>query len=174
MKQILTLLMVALLFVACGNCKKCKDDDKCCDSTKNECCKHPENLVMVDSLLTNQEAFLDKNIAVCGVAIHVCEHSGKNLFIATDTAAEDYLVAKATADLGVFDKALLNEHVCAFGTFKKAEVEAVETHHEKEVYYYLQCDSVKQCKCKEITKNVGDAAKSGCKGHSEKHNCEGQ
>ncbi|MBP7464421.1 MAG: hypothetical protein KA793_08795 [Bacteroidales bacterium] len=170
MKHLFVILVAAILVSACCNNKK--TDDKCCDGndTTKTSCKCPENMVNLDSLLLNPDSFVDKEISACGIATHVCEHSGKNLFVAVNEDDENYLVAKATDSLGTFDKTLAGKHVMVSGTFRKTEEESVETHHEKDVFYYLETSKVAECKCSGKNEGCckGKEGKSCCAGHDEK------
>jgi len=162
------MILVLCIFVL-GSC--CNSNSNCdkkniehSDSTATACCEHPENMVMVNEILSDPDNYVDKEISVCGIAIHVCEHSGKNLFVAENADDEDYMVARADDDLVKFNKVLNNKHVIVSGVFVKSEVESIETHHDKEVVYYLLANKVEECKCdgKNAKKCKGHEGKSGC------------
>jgi fructose-specific component phosphotransferase system IIB-like protein len=89
-------------------------------------------MMTVDSLLANLETYVGKEVKVCGKCIHVCEHSGKNIFLANPEDDEIMIVGKAGEGIEAFNKALNGKHIYLIGTLKSVEVEGdeAEVHHD--------------------------------------------
>lgn len=165
MKKLLLLIIPAMMLFACNNADK-KTDDKCCDKEKCEqgSCK---DMITVDDLLANLDENLGKEVTVCGKCIHVCEHSGKNIFLANPENDSIMIVGKAGEGIEAFDKALNGKHIYLKGTLKSVEVEGdeAEVHHDITVEYYIEVSEAKECCC-------GDKKDSKCCDKSdENHKC---
>lgn len=179
MKKLFYLLIPAMFFFACNNAETKKSDETCCD--KEQCdqtmCK---DMVTVDSLLANLDSFVDKEVKVCGKCIHVCEHSGKNIFVANPENDSIMIIGKAGEGIDQFDKNLVDKHVMMVGTLKSVEVENedAEVHHDITVNYYVEVKEVKECNCggkcsgeNKDAKCCGDKKESeGC-GHHKDGGC---
>ncbi len=160
MKNLFFILVALLFMVSCGNSSdKAKEKSDQTEQTEAECLHH-DIKVELEDLLADYDEFVDEDICVSGIAIHICRHGGKRLFLAIDEEDEDYLVAVANDELEAFDDELVGERVRLVGKLIKVEEEEVETHHEKEVYYYLDASEVAKCKCD------GQHKHEGCKGHA--------
>jgi hypothetical protein len=180
MKKLFYLLVPAMFFFACNNSDTKKEEDSCCEKDKKECCDKEacKDMITVDSLLANLETFVNKDVKVCGKCIHVCEHSGKNIFIANPENDTIMIVGKAGEGIEKFDKALLDKHVMVIGVLKSVEVEneEAEVHHDIAVEYYIEVKEAKECKCttdkdgkccgdNKEHKGCGQHKEGGCGGH---------
>ncbi|MDD3011493.1 MAG: hypothetical protein PHU97_09275, partial [Bacteroidales bacterium] len=69
MKKVLPLLLVALMFMACGNQTDRKENAKAMDSSEPA-------FIETDVLyfLENKENLVDKTIRIKGMVAHVCAH----------------------------------------------------------------------------------------------------
>lgn len=149
MKKLFYLLIPAMFFFACNNAETKKEDEKCCDKTK-ECngtsCK---DVIKVDSLIANIDSFVGKEVKVGGLCTHVCEHSGKNIFLNSPKNDSIMILGKAGEGIDKFDKNLVGKHVMLIGTLKSVEVENedVEVHHDITMNYYIEVKEVKECSC---------------------------
>lgn len=164
-----------MMFFACNNVETKKTDDECCNK-QEECDKTAcKDMITVDSLLANLDTFVGKEVKVCGKCIHVCQHSGKNIFVANPDNDSILIIGKANDDLGAFDQELLDKHVILYGTLKSVEVEntEAEVHHDIEVQYFVEVSKVEQCNCgdKKGHKCCGDKKESGCCGDKNKSGC---
>ena len=166
MKKLFLLIIPAMMLFACNNAEK-KTDDKCCDKEKCEQTSCTKDMMTVDSLLANLESYVGKEVKVCGKCIHVCEHSGKNIFLANPDDEEILIIGKAGEGIEAFDKALNGKHIYLKGTLKSVEVEGdeAEVHHDITVEYYIEVSEAKECCC-------GDKKDSKCCDKSDSnHKC---
>ena len=177
MKKLFFLFIPLAFLFACNNAETKKCDDKCCDKEKTEkndlMCK--ENIMTVDTLLTNIESFIDKEVTVCGLCSHICDHSGKNLFLLSFEDSETLIIGKAGDDIEKFDKCYENKDIVVNGILRAVEVESeeeIEVHHDVKLEYYIEISKIQDCSCK--TKCTGDAKISGCcSGKTESKCCGG-
>ncbi len=185
MKKILFLLVPVMFFFACNNAETKKVEDECCDKENTEDCTHEHegkcrNAISVDDLMANIDEKVDQEVTVRGVCTHICDHSGKNIFVNSTTDEEILIVGKAAEGVKAFDKALEGKEVMITGKIIAVEVEAdeeIEVHHEVELNYYIEVTEVKQCctgehKCKGEGKHKKD---HDCDGeHKHEHDCDGE
>lgn len=144
MKKLFLLIIPAMMLIACNNADK-KTDDKCCD--KEKCEQSCKDMITVDDLLANLDENVGKEVTVCGKCIHVCEHSGKNIFLANPENDSIMIIGKAGEGIEAFDKALVDKQICLKGTLKSVEVEGdeAEVHHDITVEYYIEVSEAKEC-----------------------------
>jgi hypothetical protein len=162
-----------MFFFACNNAETKKTDEKCCD---NEMCKDMcKDMITVDSLLANIDSFVGKEVKVCGQCIHVCQHSGKNIFVANPENDSILIIGKANDELGTFATELENKHVILYGVLKSVEVENSdpEVHHDITLEYFVEVSKVEKCECNKDGKCCGEKKNSGCCGDKKDHNCGG-
>jgi len=167
MKKLFYLLIPAMFFFACNNTETKKTDDECCDK---EMCK---DMITVDSLLANIDSFVGKEVKVCGQCIHVCQHSGKNIFVANPDNDSIMILGKAGEKIEKFDSELMDQHVIMTGVLKSVEVESdePEVHHDITMEYYVEVSKVEKCECKKDGKCCGDKKESGCCGDKKESGC---
>jgi len=75
MKKLFGIILIAALMLACGN----KENKK-----KNEIAKANTEVVAelsFENFVENAGDYIDKEIKLVGSVVHVCEHSGKKMFI---------------------------------------------------------------------------------------------
>lgn len=176
MRTIGFLFLLALGVVACNNPAN-KTDENSNDTIEKQEVIVDNNIkscngLFVDTVINNLELFVGQEISVCGTATHVCMHSGDKLFLSPCSDSEEALIVMANKDLKTFDQELLGKHVMVSGIMVKAEDDAVETHHDHEVTYYLECSKVHECTCKADSKGCckKDTAKC-CKDKDGAHPC---
>ncbi len=145
-----------MFFFACNNAETKKGDEKCCDN-KEDCSTTCKDMVTVDSLLANLESFVDKEVKVCGKCSHVCQESGRNIFLTAPDVDSLMVIGKAGEGIDKFDSNLAGKNIMLIGTLKKVEVESedAEVHHEVEFQYYIDVTEAKEC-------NGCSSEKSGC------------
>jgi hypothetical protein len=173
MKKLFYLLIPAMFFFACNNAETKKGDEKCCDNTE-DCSSTCKDMVTVDSLLANLESFVDKEVKVCGKCSHVCQESGRNIFLTAPDVDSLMVIGKAGEGIDKFDSNLAGKNIMLIGTLKKVEVESedAEVHHEVEFQYYIEVTEAKECNCggkcsgnNKDAKCCGDK-KEGCSGNT--------
>ncbi|PLX06451.1 MAG: hypothetical protein C0596_18475 [Marinilabiliales bacterium] len=182
MKKLLFLLLPAMFLFACNNVETTKDaDDECCDKEKTEDCTHEhegkcKNAMSVDDLMANLEENVDKEVSVCGICTHICDNSGKNIFVNSTTDEEILIIGKAADGVEAFDKALEGKNVMITGKLIAVEVEndeEIEVNHEVELDYYIEVTAVKKC-CGGDHKHDG-SGKHDCDGkHDHENDCDGE
>ena len=162
MKKLFYLVIPAMMFFACNN-NVTTTEEETADKKECENEKRCKDVMTVDSLLNNLEMYVDKNVEVCGQCIHVCQHSGKNIFVANPDNDSILIIGKVNDELGAFDQELMDKRVILYGILKSVEVEneEAEVHHDIVVQYYIEVSKVEQCGC-------GDKKhKNGCGEHKE-------
>lgn len=185
MKKLLFLLLPAMFLFACNNADTSKDaDEGCCDKEKTEDCAQDhqgkcKNAISVEELMANLEENTDKEVTVRGLCTHVCDHSGRNIFINSPKDEEILIVGKAAEGTDNFDKNLEGKEVMISGKLIAVEVEneeEIEVHHEVELDYYIEVTAVKQC-CTGQHKHdgTGEHRNHDCEGqHKKDHDCDGE
>lgn len=168
MKKLFYLLIPAMFFFACNNAETKKTDDECCDKKEGCCGTACKDMVTVDSLLTNLDSFVDKKIKVCGKCSHVCQESGRNIFLTSPDVDSLMVIGKAGEGIDKFDSELAGKNIMLIGTLKKVEVESEdsEVHHDVEFQYYIDVTEAKEC-------NGCSSSKSGCTGKCDSKCCSG-
>jgi hypothetical protein len=169
MKKLMLLLLPAMFLFACNNDSStdAEADEKCCDK-EEQCEKKCKNAISVDELMENLEENVDKEVTVRGVCTHICDHSGKNIFVNSKLDDEILIVGKAAEGVEKFDKALEGKEVMVIGKLITVELEneeEIEVHHEAELNYYIEVTEVKEC-CKGERKHDGT-------GEHKDHDCDG-
>ncbi|MCK9254514.1 MAG: hypothetical protein GX793_02980 [Bacteroidales bacterium] len=146
-KLILILIPAMMLVMACNNAEKKNDENA---EKKSEFAECTQDKLTVDFLLDNLEDYIDEEVNVCGKCTHICEHGGRNIFLASKDDLDLVIFGRADEELGSFDEDLVGENVNLKGILRAVEVEAgeeVETHHDLEVRYYLEVSEAKICCC---------------------------
>lgn len=165
-----------MLFFACNNAETKKTDDECCN--KQEKCDKTtcKDMVTVDSLLANLDTFVGKEVKVCGKCIHVCQHSGKNIFVANPENDSIMILGKAGEGIEKFDPELIDQHVIMTGILKSVEVESEEpeVHHDVTMEYFVEVSEVKICECHKDGKCCGDKNDHKCCGEHKDGGCKGK
>ena len=190
MKKLLFLLLPAMFLFACNSVETKTEKEECCG--EEECCEKDESCeqkckeaIHVDELMANLEEYVDQDVMVCGLCTHICDHSGKNIFVNSFEDEEILIVGKAAEGVEAFDKALEGTKIMVIGKLVAVEVESeeeIEVHNEVELDYYIEVTEVKQCGkgdghhgCKGEGKEegCGEHKKEGCDGKKEKKECDG-
>jgi hypothetical protein len=170
-KTIGILLLLALFFISCNNAGNKANDEKQNEEVVAEEQAAVCSGIYVDSIIENPEAFLGQEITICGVATHVCMHEGDKIFLSPDANGEESFIVTTGENMDKFEQDLTNKHIMVTGTVKKVEEEEeVETHHDHEVVYYLECSKLSECSCHTDAKGCckGQSEKTPCKGHDNK------
>ncbi len=188
MKKLLLLIVPAMMLFACNNAETktektedCCGKEECCDKEKkcDDICK--DDVMTVDALTADLESNVDKEITICGTCTHICDHSGKNIFINSFDDEEVLIIGKAGEDMEPFDKELEGKNIVVKGVLRAQEVEEgeeIEVHHDIEINYYIEVVKVQACVCdkkctKATDKKCCGGEKEGCEGHK-KEGCDGK
>ncbi len=155
-----------MFFFACNNAETKKDDKKCCDKTEDCTGTSCKDMVTVDSLLANIDSFVGKEVKVCGKCSHVCQESGRNIFLTSPDVDSLMVIGKAGEGIDKFDSNLAGKNIMLIGTLKKVEVKSddAEVHHDVEFQYYIDVTEAKEC-------SGCSSEKSGCTGKGESKCC---
>ncbi len=113
MKKLFSIIFIAALFVACGN----NDGDKAKINKKGDKTEAIAQLKF-DNFRDNAADYLDKEIKVSGSVVHVCEHSGKKMFI-VGTNPDTRLKITAGDEIGKFPMELLGSDIVVHGVLKE-------------------------------------------------------
>jgi hypothetical protein len=109
------ILFFALIFIIFGCNKTAKKqgvDEKATSA-----------IIQVDELLKNPDSYDGKAVAVEGMVIHVCKHSGKRLHLKAGTT-EDWIRVEAKGQIGQFDKSLEGDNIIVNGVFHKQMIDS--------------------------------------------------
>lgn len=112
-KKTLALLAVATIVFSCGN-KEQKKEEACCDKGIA--------LVTVDQVMSDIQAYVDKDILIEGIVNHVCKHGGKRMFI-MGTDPEVAIKITPNDKLGIFEKELEGSNVLITGIVKELRID---------------------------------------------------
>ncbi len=142
MKKVLPLLLIAFIFVACGN-QKAKEETTENSAPKTETVEFIETDVV--DFLMNTDQLIGKNIRIKGTVAHVCKHGGKRLFLMhPDT--EDRVKVTAGDDIPAFKPEMEGSDIAVIGVVEElrvtpeyldnwqAEVEAGMAESEKKIH----------------------------------------
>jgi hypothetical protein len=108
MKKVSALLLIALVLFSCGTKKQKENQEGTNKSTA----------VSVDKILSNTNAFVDKEVVVEGLVNHVCSHSGKRMFVLGNNPDEALRITP-NDKIGIFDKDLEGNTVEIKGVLKE-------------------------------------------------------
>ena len=118
MKSIKFLFLVLMtLFFACN--EKSGGSSSSADITDIEVV---ENVVLVDDLMSDPDAYVGKVIEVEGLVTHVCKHSGKRLHL-TSAATNEMVRVEATGDINQFERELEGSDVRITGLVQKQVID---------------------------------------------------
>lgn len=170
------LVPVMMLLVACNNETEkkeecCKDKEKektekTCENSEKAC---KQDAMPVDELMQNLEKYADTEVSVCGVCTHICDHSGRKIFVNSPENEDVLIIGVAPETMDKFNKDFEGQTVVLKGKLLAVENEDdVEVHHDTEMTYYIEATEVTAC-------GVAKGHKHGehkCKGdhdHDEDH-----
>jgi len=133
-------IIYALVFVvfACSNAGKSDNNQS------NEAPDSPEEVIMVDQILENPDAFADKKVKVEGLVTHVCKHSGKRLHLTSKSSSKMIRVEAADGIIqfqrelegndivieGIFHRQVVDEDYLAKWENESMEGEGVHMEHD--------------------------------------------
>ncbi|HOM36355.1 MAG: hypothetical protein WHW07_11435 [Bacteroidales bacterium] len=167
------ILLISTLLLSCKNSsKKIEEESSCCKTEQSEICK---DVMSVGELNKNVEAYIDKEVAVCGFCSHICSHSGNNLFLEEKDNPDELIICKTGEKIEKFDKNLENQHVVVKGILravKETEGEEAEVHHNVKVSYYIEVSDATKCSCNSKCKS--DKDKACCSKDTQKKCCKSQ
>ena len=152
MKRLMYLILPAMIFFACNNAEQTKkevteDNDNLeqTEQTEHLCRK---DAITVDVLMENLEEKVDQEVIVHGICTHICDHSGKNIFVNSLENEDVLIIGKAGEGIEKFDKALEGKQVVVKGKLigvKAEQNEEIEVHHDVELNYYIQVSVITEC-----------------------------
>jgi hypothetical protein len=111
-------IIYALVFVvfACNNPKKSDNN------LSDESAEATVEVVMVDQILENPEAFADKKVKVEGLVTHVCRHSGKRLHL-TSKSSSNMIRIEAAVGINQFQRELEGNDIIVEGIFHRQVID---------------------------------------------------
>ena len=109
--QFIIYVLVFVVF-ACNNPKKSDND------LSDESAESPVEVVMVDQILENPEAYADKKVKVEGLVTHVCRHSGKRLHL-TSKSSSNMIRIEAAEGINQFQRELEGNDIIVEGIFHR-------------------------------------------------------
>ncbi len=181
MKNLLFLVISAFILFACNNVdtKTEKENDENVSDVENNDCQHQgkcRNAISVDELMENIDMLVDQEVSVRGKCTHICDHSGKNIFVNSNTNEGILIIGKAAEEIDKFDKSLEGKEVMIKGKLIAVEVEneeEIEVHHDVELNYYIEVVEVKECCTGGQNHNCTGEHNHDCTGEH-KHDCTGE
>ncbi|MDD2636279.1 MAG: hypothetical protein PHW82_12385 [Bacteroidales bacterium] len=174
MKRLMYLILPAIMFVACNNPEQTKKEvteDKDCQEEieqTDRLCR--QEAITVDVLLENIEEKVDQEVIVHGKCTHICDHSGKNIFVNSLENEDLVIIGKACEEIEKFDKDLEGKQVIVKGKLiavKAEEGTEIEVHHDIKMNYYIEVTKLNSCCTGELE---GDKTHE----HEHEHDCDGE
>lgn len=89
-----------------------------------------QEIVTMEKLLTNPEAYLNKTISLQGLCVHTCKHSGKKMFL-QGTNEEDLVLVLADGNVATFEQELTGSQVIVTGLLT-ARASEPDEHQEED------------------------------------------
>jgi len=106
MKKLYTVILGALIFVACSS-----------DTQQNETAK-----LTVAEISAKASEYVGKSVAVSGTVVHVCKHGGKRLFMVSEDSKNRFKLT-AGISVGSFDVKLEGSDILATGIVEEQRVD---------------------------------------------------
>lgn len=120
MKKLILALAVSFGMMACGNSsQKQTADQQTAEATATT------TAVPLDSMLTNAENYLDKEVTFKGYVTHTCKHAGKRCFMQGDNKNISVRV-EAKGEIGGFNRELIGNEIAVTGTLKEKRLSDAE------------------------------------------------
>lgn len=111
-------IIYALIFsvFACNNSNKQENN------ASLETPESPVQVVMVDQILENPEAYTDKRVKVQGLVTHVCKHSGKRLHLNSKSSG-NMIRVEAAEGINQFQRELEGSDIVVEGIFHRQVID---------------------------------------------------
>jgi hypothetical protein len=118
MKKVLPLLLIALMFMACGNQNTKKETTEAQTETEIKA-----DIVETDVIdfLNNKEDLVGATVRIKGTVAHVCAHGGKRLFLMHEDT-EDRVKVTAGDDIPAFMPEMEGSTVAVIGVVEELKV----------------------------------------------------
>lgn len=118
MKKFIIVSMVGLFLFSCSNTGNKKETESAAQEVKSEAVVYS-----VDELYENAAELADKEIAVKGTVMHVCQQGGERCFLMGSN--EDINIrVEAGEKIGAFSQELMGSDLVITGIFKEVKTEA--------------------------------------------------
>ena len=134
--KIVALAIATVMAFSCTNKKQNQKED----SAKKKSDEKTE-ILQVSEIIDQPENYVDKNVTVNGMVIHVCKHGGKKLHISEEGSGQKLRV-KAGKNMSPFEPEMKGSNVQITGKFTEERIDQnyieklkkgdTEEHHEKE------------------------------------------
>lgn len=112
-KKVLGVLAVTAIMFSCGN-REQKKEEACCNKTNAK--------VTVDQVMSDIQAYVDKDILIEGMVNHICAHGGKRMFI-IGTDPDVAIKITPNEEIGIFEKELEGSNVLVTGIVKELRID---------------------------------------------------
>lgn len=144
LKNIAFYMFLTIIVVACSNDKA--------DNKNNET---NEKVYTVEDLMSNDFEYKDGLITVKGLCVHICEHSGKKLFIVGNNP-DNKLIIMSSDEIPVFDKKYEGNTLEISGTLEEERIDMnYLTEWEKELAEAKEIDE-EACQFETNMKKIND------------------
>ncbi len=116
-KKLFLFAMIALFFAACNTATQ-ETGEQATEAENQE-------IVMMSTadFLTHPEDYVGKEVVVDGIAIHVCQHGGKRMFIVGDETEEERIQVKAGDNIDAFDVELEGSDITLKGVVDELRID---------------------------------------------------
>ncbi|QZT37390.1 hypothetical protein K5X82_00510 [Halosquirtibacter xylanolyticus] len=165
--KLFSLVLVAFLAFACNNtskknCNGCDKTEKCAEAKKSCCDKEKEKkkdsccdkkksvsseVYTLESLMSNAESLVNKQVQVKGNVLHTCKHSGRRCFLAGDDEKVSIRV-EAGGKIKGFNQELVGSEIIVTGMMKERRLtkEYIEQYeHELKEKQHKEDGSAESC-----------------------------
>ncbi len=115
--RIMALAIVTLMAFSCSNKKQ--NEQEATDGKEN---KEKTEVLKISEIFEEPENYVDKQITVKGMVVHVCQHGGKKLHV-SETGSEQKLRIKAGKDMSPFEQEIEGSEVQITGKFTEERID---------------------------------------------------
>jgi hypothetical protein len=111
-------MIYALIFLVFA----CNNSNKQGNNASNETPESAVQVVMVDQILENPEAYTDQRVKVEGLVTHVCKHSGKRLHL-NSKSSSNMIRVEAADGINQFQRELEGSDIVVEGIFHRQVID---------------------------------------------------
>ncbi len=134
MRKLLSIIVIVVLFAACGTNTENKETEKKDSTETSELVKKDIPTIALGEFDTKAGGFVEKEIMVSGIVDHVCKHGGKKILLVSDNGDvhveskkrfEESLVGSEIVVTGIVKEFRIDEAHCL-----KMEEDNINSHKE--------------------------------------------
>lgn len=113
MKNLFLMACIAMLTFSCNGGKSTTENNESAVATRSN-----ETVYTIDSLLSDGENLVGKEVVIKGIVTHTCKHSGRRCFIVGEDG-KTTLRVEAKGDIGGFNRELIGSELLITGIVRE-------------------------------------------------------